>query len=165
MLNNFLKLFLLVSLFVFPHKVPAYSLSFGLKGGLANSNQSVYGGGFTARVFFNSGHHLFGLGGNKAFYSKSNLVNLHELVEVFYRYKSLTVGAFYGGHVSDVKNYLQDGLFSTSGVDFQNGGLLGLSYFLNSRWEIEIEGLYHNWTSSGKNNYISSWVNLRFWWP
>ena len=150
---------------ILPKEVSAYSLSFGLKGGLANSEQSNYGGGFTARVFFNSGKHHFGFGGKKTFYSQSNLTNLHELLEVFYRYDFLTVGAFYGGHVSDVKNYLQDGLFSKKGLTFQNGGFVGLSYFINPRWEIEIEGVYHNWISSEKNNYMSSWINVSFWWP
>jgi len=165
MVNPFITLFITFIVLLFPKEGSSYSLSFGLKGGAANWDESSYGGGFTARIFFTSGKQSFGLGEKKTFYKQSNVTSIHDLYELFYRYDLLTVGAFYGGHVNNVQNYLKDGLFSEKGLDFQNGGFIGFSYFLNPLWEIEVEGIYHNWVSSGKNNYVSSWVSLSYWWP
>ena len=157
--------FLLTFSLIIPKETFAYSISFGLKGGAGNWEPSSYGAGFTARIFFNSGDHRFGLGEKKTFHNESNATSIHDLFEAFYRYKFVTIGAFYGGHVSNVDNYLEDGLFSKKGLSFQNGGFLGLSYFISPRVELEVEGLYHNWVSSEKKNYISSWLSLSYWWP
>ena len=155
-----IPIFLILSL----QKTFSYSISAGVSGGPANLTTSSNGGSIDVNLYFGSGVTRFGLGGKKIFYSESGLSKISELFKLFVRHDFLTVGLFYGGHVSNAENYLKTSFLTSDGVTFQRGGFVALSYFLSPRWELGVEGLYHQRTSN-KSDFFSSWVGLNFWWP
>ena len=159
------KKLLTIILFILCSKeVYSYSISVGFSGGPANLTTSSNGGSIDVNLYFGSGVTRFGLGGKKIFYSESGLSKISELFKLFVRHDFLTVGLFYGGHVSNADNYLKNSFLTSEGATFQRGGFFGLSYFLSPRWELGFEGLYHQWDTT-KKDFFSSWLGLSFWWP
>ena len=163
------SLFLTITLFLsiaYPHQAKSFSFSLGLTGGLYDNKDSTLAGGLNARILWGSGKNQFGLGGKGYFYSQNKILKGNKLLALLYRYDFMMIGPFYGIHIQDVNSYLDEGLFSFSNLLYQQGIKLEFLYFISPRLELGIETRYHHWLSSGTGpDYLSTWLNLNYWWP
>ena len=157
-INFIVTLIFIISLNV----ASAASFDIGITGVNANSSQNS-GVGFNLDVIFGQRGSQFVIGTTKALQKNKSgeLYQSTEMLDVNYRFSNISLGAFYGGVVFDVEDFLSSWNFNR--INYQYGFSLELFFRVAKNWNLGIETRRHQWIDlDNREGYTSYWLNLNY---